>query len=101
MKDFSNAVFAPEVIEIMTTALDAAVATLPEPVHSAHVTIVAESVLRTANTEAALERIALMQLRLTLRRRRDPPATGAPSYSSKISRNSSTRSNGLSCPLLA
>jgi hypothetical protein len=71
MKDFSNAAFAPEVIEIMTTALEAAVATLPEPVHSAHVTIIAESILRTADSgerdAAVLERIALMELRLAQR----------------------------------
>jgi hypothetical protein len=72
MKDFSNAAFAPEVIEIMTTALEAAVASLPEPVHSAHVTILAESILRTADAgerdAAVLERIALMELRLAQRR---------------------------------
>jgi hypothetical protein len=72
MKDYSNAAFPPEVIETMTTALEAAVATLPEPVHSAHVAIIAESILRTANTgerdAAILERIALMELRLAQRR---------------------------------
>jgi hypothetical protein len=72
MKDFSNAAFAPEVIEIMTTALEAAVATLPEPVHSSHVAIIAESILRTADAgerdAVALERIALMELRLAQRR---------------------------------
>lgn len=72
MKDFSNAAFSPEVIEIMTTALEAAVASLPEPVHSAHVTIIAESILRTADAgerdPAVLERIALMELRLAQRR---------------------------------
>lgn len=72
MKDFSNAAFPPEVIEIMTTALEAAVATLPEPVHSAHVTIIAESILRTADAgerdAAVLERIALMELQLAQRR---------------------------------
>jgi hypothetical protein len=72
MKDFSSAAFAPEVIEIMTTALEAAVASLPEPVHSAHVTILAESILRTADAgerdAAVLERIALMELRLAQRR---------------------------------
>jgi predicted GTPase len=72
MKDFSNAAFAPEVIEIMTTALEAAVATLPEPVHSSHITIIAESILRTADAgerdAAVLERIALMELRLAQRR---------------------------------
>jgi hypothetical protein len=72
MKDFSNAAFPPEVIEIMTTALEAAVATLPEPVHLSRVTIIAESILRTAKTgerdAAALERIALMELRIAQRR---------------------------------
>jgi hypothetical protein len=71
MKDFSNAAFPPEVIEIMTTALETAVATLPEPVHSSHVTIIAESILRTASTgerdAATLERIALMELRIAQR----------------------------------
>ena len=47
---------------------NAPVATLPEPVHSAHVTIIAESVLRTAYTEAVLERIARMEPRLAQRR---------------------------------
>jgi hypothetical protein len=72
VKDFSNAAFPPEVIEIKTTAFDAAVATLPEPVHSAHVTIIAESILRTANTgerdAAVLDRLALLELRLGQRR---------------------------------
>ena len=48
MKDFSDAAFAPEVIESMTTALDQAVATLPEPVSSAHVNMLAEAILRAA-----------------------------------------------------
>jgi hypothetical protein len=72
LKDFSNVAFPPEVIEIMTIALEAAVAELPEPIHSAHVTIFAESILRTASTGerdvAVLERIALMELRLAQRR---------------------------------
>jgi hypothetical protein len=72
MKDFSNAAFPPEVIEIMTTALEAAVATLPEPVHSAHVAIIAESILRTADARerdpAVLGRIALLELRIAQRR---------------------------------
>jgi hypothetical protein len=71
MKDFSNAAFPPEVIEIMTTAFESAVASLPEPVHLAHITILAESILRTANAGerdvAVLERIALMELRLARR----------------------------------
>ncbi|WP_298261644.1 hypothetical protein [Bradyrhizobium sp.] len=72
MKGLSNAAFPPEVIEIMTTAFEAAVATLPEPVHSSHVAIIAESILRTASTgerdAVILERIALMELRLAQRR---------------------------------
>jgi hypothetical protein len=72
MKDFSNAAFPPEAIEIMTTALEAAVASLPEPVHSSRVTIIAEPILRTAKTgerdAAILERIALMELRIAQRR---------------------------------
>jgi hypothetical protein len=48
MKDFSNASFPPELIGIMKEALDASVATLPEPVSSAHVQSIAETILRTA-----------------------------------------------------
>jgi hypothetical protein len=66
-----NAEFPSEVIEIMTTALQAAVATLPEPVHSVHVRN-PPSTLRTTNfgerDAAVLERIALIELRLTQRR---------------------------------
>lgn len=72
MKGLSNAAFPPEVIEIMTTAFEAAVATLPEPVHSSHVAIIAESILQTASDgerdAAVLQRIALMELRLAQRR---------------------------------
>jgi hypothetical protein len=72
MKDFSHAVFAPEVIEIMTTALEQAVATLPDPVHSRHVSVLAQSILRTANSgerdPGVLSRIALIELRLEQRR---------------------------------
>lgn len=71
MKDFSHAAFPPEVICLMTSALEAAVATLPEPVHSAHIAILAESILRTAKDgerdPAALGRLALMELQLAHR----------------------------------
>ncbi|MGD5669564.1 hypothetical protein QUT06_22555, partial [Xanthomonas citri pv. citri] len=71
MKNFSNAAFAPDVIEAMTIALGAAVATLPEPVHSAHIDTIAQSILRTAKTGernvAVLQRIALMELSLAPR----------------------------------
>jgi hypothetical protein len=72
MRGLSNAAFPPEVIEIMTTALEAAVATLPEPAHSAHITIIAESILRTVNAVerdvAILKLIALMERSLAQRR---------------------------------
>jgi hypothetical protein len=71
MRDFSGAAFAPEVIEIMSTALEQAVATLPEPVSSAHVTVLAESILRTAKSGvrdlAVLQRLALLELQIAPR----------------------------------
>ncbi|MCP3394182.1 hypothetical protein NLM27_36110 [Bradyrhizobium sp. CCGB12] len=71
MKNFSNVEFSPEVIELMTAALEAAVATLPEPVQSSHVNALAESILRTASAGerdvANLQRIALMELQLAPR----------------------------------
>jgi hypothetical protein len=71
MKDFTDAVFAPDVIELMTAALEASVATLPEPVSSTQVTLLAESILRTAKAGehdvAALQRIALMELQIAPR----------------------------------
>ena len=48
MKNFSNASFPPETISIMEDAMDAAVATLPDPVSLAHVNSIAETILRTA-----------------------------------------------------
>jgi hypothetical protein len=58
------------VIDIMAAALDQAVS-LPEPVSSAHVERLEESILRTANSgersAAVLERIALMELQITPR----------------------------------
>ena len=71
MKDFSDASFSPEVIEAMTVALDACTATLPEPLSSAHVQVLAESILRTANDGerevTALQRVALLELALAPR----------------------------------
>lgn len=71
MKNFSNTSFSPELVEIMTAALEKAVATLPEPVHAIHVTLLAESILReTAAGErdiGVLQRMALMELQLTPR----------------------------------
>jgi hypothetical protein len=71
MKDFSNVSFSPDTICIMKNALDAAVASLPDPVNSAHVQSIAETILRTAREgerdPATLLRIALMELQITPR----------------------------------
>ncbi len=71
MKDFSNASFAPETLSAMKSALDAAVASLPDPVSSAHVQSLAESILRTAKegerNPATLQRMALMELQISPR----------------------------------
>ena len=71
MKDFSNASFPPDVISIMKLALDAAIAALPEPVSSAHVQSVAETILRSAKEgerdPAVLQRMALMELQISPR----------------------------------
>ncbi|WP_407174868.1 hypothetical protein [Bradyrhizobium sp. STM 3562] len=71
MKDFSDAVFSPDVIELMTAALRASVASLPEPVSSTHVTLLAESILRAAKAGerdvAVLQRLALLELQLAPR----------------------------------
>jgi hypothetical protein len=71
MKDFSNASFPPETLTVMKDALDAAVASLPEPVSSAHVQSLAETILRTAKDgerdPATLQRMALMELQISPR----------------------------------
>ena len=71
MKDFSNASFPPETLSVMKDAMDAAVASLPEPVSSAHVQSLAETILRTAKdgerNPATLQRMALMELQISPR----------------------------------
>jgi hypothetical protein len=71
MKDFSNAAFAPETLGVMKNALDAAVASLPDPVSSSHVQSLAETILRTAKEgerdPATLQRMALMELQISPR----------------------------------
>jgi hypothetical protein len=61
-------VFTPEVIEIMSAALEASIQHLPEPVSAGQVHRLAGSILYAAETGerdvAALERIALVELRL-------------------------------------
>jgi hypothetical protein len=68
MKNFANASFSPEKIEAMTSALQAAIDTLPEPV-SSHVTHrLAETILRAArdgeSNQLALQRMALLELQI-------------------------------------
>ena len=48
MINFANASFSPEKIEVLTSALEAAVDTLPEPVSSHLVHRLAEAILRAA-----------------------------------------------------
>lgn len=71
MKDFSNASFPPQTIRLMKIALDAAVASLPEPVSSAHVQAIAETILRSAKEgerdPSTLQRMALLELQIAPR----------------------------------
>lgn len=71
MKDFAEATFVPEMLHAMTEALDASVATLPHPVSSTQVNLLAESILRTAQSgerdPAILQRMALLELQITPR----------------------------------
>jgi len=68
MKDFSAAAFSPEVIAAMTEALDGAISSLPEPVSSTHVSLLAEAVLRAAKAgerdAVTLQRLALLELQI-------------------------------------
>ncbi len=77
MKDVANSVgpsavmYSPEVIEIMSAALEASVSSLPEPVSATQVHYLAESILHSAGSgerdAGALERIALVELRIAPR----------------------------------
>jgi hypothetical protein len=64
-------IYPPEVIEIMSAALEASINSLPEPVSATHVHYLAESILHSAGRGerdvAVLERIALVELRMTSR----------------------------------
>ena len=68
MKDFSNAAFAPDTIRTMTAALEASVATLPEPVSSHLVHRLAETILRETREgerdPSILQRLALLELQI-------------------------------------
>jgi hypothetical protein len=66
-----DVVYTPEVIEIMSAALEASIESLPEPVSATQVHTLAESILHSAGRGerdiAVLERIALVELRITPR----------------------------------
>jgi hypothetical protein len=68
MKNFANASFSPEKIEAMTSALQAAIDTLPEPVSSHLTHRLAETILRAArdgeSNPLALQRMALLELQI-------------------------------------
>jgi hypothetical protein len=70
MKDFPSC-FPPETLGIMKDAMQAAVAELPDPVSSAHILSIAETILRTAKDgetdPAILQRMALLELQITPR----------------------------------
>jgi hypothetical protein len=72
MKDFSHASFPPDMIGIMTKAMDRALSTLPHPVGSARVQSVAESILRSTKEgerdPAVLARLALLELLISPRK---------------------------------
>ena len=72
MKDFANASFQPDVIAVMEAAMDGALATLPDPVSTAHVRSIAETILRTARDgerdPKVMERMALLELQISPRR---------------------------------
>jgi hypothetical protein len=71
MRDFPDAVFAPETVAAMREALEASVSALPHPVTAGQVNLLAESILRTAQAgerdTAILQRMALLELQLTQR----------------------------------
>ena len=68
MKDFSNGSFSPDVIAAMDQALEAAVATLPDPVSSMRVQTIAESILRCAKDgerdPRTLQTMALVEMQI-------------------------------------
>jgi hypothetical protein len=68
MQDFSNASFSPDLIRAMDLALEGAVATLPHPVSSMRVQMIAESILRSAkegeSNPRTLQTMALLEMQL-------------------------------------
>lgn len=71
MKDFAHASFDSDTVAVLQAAMEAAVATLPEPVSSSSVQLIAESILRSAKEgerdPATLQRLALLELQIVPR----------------------------------
>jgi hypothetical protein len=71
VKDFANTSFSPDTIAILQSAMEAAVATLPDPVSSSTVQSIAQTILRSAKEgerdPVALQRLALLELQITPR----------------------------------
>jgi hypothetical protein len=69
MKDFLNASFPPETIELMAIAMRSAISTLPHPLSSVHIQSFAQTILRTAKDgerdPKVLERMALLELQIS------------------------------------
>jgi hypothetical protein len=72
MDNFANASFAPALIAVMQDALKGAVSTLPHPVSSSHVKLIAETILRSAHEGErdpnTLQTMALLELQISPRK---------------------------------
>ena len=101
MKDFSEATFVPEIVDVMTEALDASVATLPHPVSSTQVNLLAESILRTAQSgerdPAILQRMALLELTITPRPSDRAAATASGALPSAVSQPTQSKPTPSAC----
>jgi hypothetical protein len=71
MKDFANASFTPDTVDLMKQALDDTLQTLPHPIKSSHAQAIAETILRSVNEgerdPVTLRTMALLELQLTPR----------------------------------
>jgi hypothetical protein len=71
VKDFPQASFPPETIQIMTLAMNSGLAALPHPVGSARVQSLAETILRSSKEgerdPSTLARMALLELAISPR----------------------------------
>ena len=68
MKNFANAAFSPETVESMTSALQEAINSLPDPISSHLIHRMAETILRAArdgeSNPSVLQRMALLELQI-------------------------------------